>query len=186
MIKNRLLIPCCLEVLIFCLNVLFVRILHFESLAFIFTLLGFVCMVTGLICNITYAVSAVKNGWTFEKLSKANLIVKSVRLPMIIGWTINVTSGMDGYMTAQSLNGIHSYIIFGVIMMFMLVILVIYACAGTGAIAVACVIRGQEEKVLSGKKIMICKIGSFGPFFDIAIAIWIWQNVKNIESGYLQ
>ncbi|MBQ9984081.1 MAG: hypothetical protein IJP29_05780 [Lachnospiraceae bacterium] len=132
-------------------------------------------MVIGLICNIIYAVSAVKNGWTFEKLSKANLIVKSVRLPMIIGWTINVTSGMGGYMTAHSLNGIHSYIILGVIMMFMLVILAIYASAGTGAIAVASIIRGREEEFLSDNRIMLYRIGSFIPFLDIVIAVYMWR-----------
>lgn len=177
MVKNRLLIPCCLEVLVFCLNMLFVRILYFESLAFVFTSLGFVCMVAGLICNIIYAVSAVKNGWTFEKLSKANLIVKSVRLPMIIGWAINVASGMGGYMTARSFDEIHSYIILGVIMMFMLIILAIYASAGTGAIAVASIIRGREEKFLSGKRIMLYKIGSFVPFFDTVIAVYMWRAI---------
>ncbi len=186
MVKNRLLIPCCLEVLIFCLNMLFVRILHFESLAFIFTSFGFVCMVAGLICNIIYAVSAIKKGWTFEVVSKANLIVKSVRFPMLIGWAINVASVMGKYMTAHSFDGIHSCIILGVIMMFMLIFLAIYASAGTGAIAVASIIRGREEKFLSDKKIMICKIGSFVPFVDTVIAIWIWRKVKNIESGYLQ
>ncbi len=177
--KNRLLIPCCLEVLIFCLNILFVRFLHFESLAFIFTLLGFVCMVAGLICNIIYAVSAIKEGWIFEVVSKANLIVKSVRFPMLIGWVINVASVMGRYMTAHSFDGIHSYIIFGVIMMFALIFFAIYATAGTGAIAVASIIRGREEKFLSDKKIMICKIGSFIPFFDTVIAVWIWRKVQN-------
>ncbi len=175
MVKNRLLIPCCLEVLIFCSNVLFVRILHFESLAFVFTSFGFVCMVAGLICNIIYAVAAVKNGWTFEKLSKANLIVKGVRLPMIIGWTINVASGMGGYMSAHSLNGIYGCIILGVIMMFMLVFWAIYASAGTGAIAVASIIRGREEEFLSDNRIMLYQTGSFIPFLDIVIAIYMWR-----------
>lgn len=182
MVKNRLLIPCCLEVLIFCLNMFFVHILHFESLAFIFTSLGFVCMVAGLICNIIYAVSAIKKGWTFEVVSKANLIVKSVRFPMLIGWAINVASVMGRYMIAHSFDEIHSYIILGVVMMFVLVFFAIYACAGTGAIAVACIIRGREEKVLSGKKIMICKIGSFVPFVDTAIAVWILRKVQKSKS----
>lgn len=57
----------------------------------------------------------------------------------------------------------------------MLVILAIYASAGTGAIAVASIIRGREEEFLSDNRIMLYRIGSFIPFLDIVIAVYMWR-----------